>query len=155
VKGKVLEYAHYIVNHCNIGVNEDLFNTSFSSWRDAWMLDTGVACHITFQRDIFEYFNDNVDGIVYLANKSSVKPSEIGIVGIKFLGFPKFLMYDVLYLPELQRNLLSLVHIRKQGHSIHIYDGKFEIKQASDNMVIVTGVEDGRLLKLEGTYVHA
>jgi hypothetical protein len=31
--GKVPELAHYIVAHCNIRVNEDLFNTSFVSWR--------------------------------------------------------------------------------------------------------------------------
>jgi hypothetical protein len=32
---------------------------------------------------------------------------------------------------------------------------KVEIRKASDNMVVMTGVEDGRLLKLKGTSVHA
>jgi len=48
VKGKALESAHSIVAHCNIGVTEDLFNTSFSSWRDVWLLETGATCHMTF-----------------------------------------------------------------------------------------------------------
>jgi hypothetical protein len=47
------------------------------------------------------------------------------------------------------------VHIRQQGHSIHIFDGKVEIRKAFDNIVIMIGVEDERLLKLKGTYVHA
>jgi transposase InsO family protein len=47
------------------------------------------------------------------------------------------------------------VHIRQQGHSIHIFDGKVEIRKAFDNMVVMTGVEDERLLKLKGTSVHA
>jgi hypothetical protein len=44
-KGKTPESAHYIVSHCNIGVTEDLYNTSFASWRGAWLLDTGATCH--------------------------------------------------------------------------------------------------------------
>jgi hypothetical protein len=48
VKGKTLEFTHYIVSHCNIGVNKDLFNTSFSSWIYAWLLDTSDNYHTTF-----------------------------------------------------------------------------------------------------------
>jgi hypothetical protein len=154
-KGKASESTHYIVAHCNIGVTEDLFNNSFASCRDAWLLDTGATDHMTFRRDFFEDFNDNIDGIVYFANKSSLKPSRIGTIGLKLPGLPNFLLHDVLYLPELQRNLLSLVHIQQQGHSIHIFDGNVEIRKASDNMVVMTRVEDERLLKLKGTSAHA
>jgi hypothetical protein len=63
VKGKVHESTHYIVSHCNNVVSEDLFTTSFASWRDAWMLDRSATCHMTFQRDFFEDFNDNVHGV--------------------------------------------------------------------------------------------
>jgi hypothetical protein len=111
-KDKALKSAGYIVSHCNIGVIEDLFNTSFTSWRDAWLLDTYATCHMTFQRDFFEDFNDNVDSIVYFVDKSSLKPLGIGTVMLKLLRFPTFLLHDVLYLPELQRNLLSLMHIQ-------------------------------------------
>jgi hypothetical protein len=47
-KGNPPESAHYIVSHCNIGVTEDLFNTSYTPWRDAWLLDTGATSHMTF-----------------------------------------------------------------------------------------------------------
>ena len=40
-KGKAPESSHYIVAHYNIGVTEDLFNSSFDSWKDAWLLDLG------------------------------------------------------------------------------------------------------------------
>jgi hypothetical protein len=78
-----------------------LFNTSFSSWRDAWLLDTCATYHMTFQRDLFEYFNDNVDGIVYFVDKSSLKPLGIGIIRLKLLGLPYFLMRDVIYLTKM------------------------------------------------------
>jgi hypothetical protein len=48
MKGKPLESSHYIVSHCNIGVTEYLFNTSYTPWRDAWLLDIGATSHMTF-----------------------------------------------------------------------------------------------------------
>jgi hypothetical protein len=47
------------------------------------------------------------------------------------------------------------VHISRQGHSIHIFSGKVEIRKDSENMFVMIGVEDGRLLKLKGTFSHA
>ena len=46
---------------------------------------------------------------------------------------------------------MSLVHIRQQGHSIHVFAGIIEIRRVVDNVIVVTGVEDGKLLKLKGT----
>jgi hypothetical protein len=68
-KGKVI--THYTVSHCNIGVTDDLFNTSFASWRDAWLLDTGATSHMKFRREFFKDFHDNVDVVVYFVDKES------------------------------------------------------------------------------------
>lgn len=46
---------------------------------------------------------------------------------------------------------MSLIHIRQQGHYIHIFDGIIEIRRTSDHVVIINGVEEGTLLKLNGT----
>jgi hypothetical protein len=56
---------------------------------------------MTFRIDFFEDFNDNVDGIVYFADKSSLKLSRIGTIKLKLPRFPDFLLDDVLYLLEL------------------------------------------------------
>jgi hypothetical protein len=109
---------------------------------------------MTFQRDFFEECYDNVDGVVYFADKSSLKPSGMGTIRLKLPELPDFLLHNVLYLLELQRNLLSLVHIRKQGHFVHMIGGKVEIRKDSDNMGVMIEMEDGRLLKLNGTYAH-
>lgn len=46
---------------------------------------------------------------------------------------------------------MSLIHIWQQGNSIHIFDGIIEIRRASDHAVVMSGVEEGTLLKLNGT----
>ena len=45
---------------------------------------------------------------------------------------------------------MSLVQIRQQGHSIHMFDGIVEIRKSFDNKVIMIEYEDGKLLKLKG-----
>ena len=71
-KGNPLESAHYVVAHCNLGIKE-YFSTLFS-WNDIWLLDTGATCHMTFRKDFFETFSDQIDGVVHLANKFQLKP---------------------------------------------------------------------------------
>ena len=88
-----------------------MFKTSFDSWRDAWLLDIGATCCMTFLRDLFEDLNDNVHGAIYFVDRASLIALGIRTIKFKFPGFLAFLLDDVLYLPKLQRNLLSLVHI--------------------------------------------
>jgi hypothetical protein len=110
-KGKPPESANYIVAHCNLSINE-VFSTSFASWEDTWILDTGATCHMTFRRDFFETFSNHIDGIVYFADKSQLKPSGIGSIRLRLLGLADYILHDVLYIPQLNRNLMSLIHIR-------------------------------------------
>lgn len=46
---------------------------------------------------------------------------------------------------------MSFRHIQKQGHSIHTFDGIIEICKAYDHAVIMAGVKEDTLLKLNGT----
>ena len=148
-KGNPPKSAHYVVAHCNLGIEEAL-STSFS-WNDIWLLDIGATCHMTFRKDFFETFSDQIDGVVYLANNSQLKPSRIGFVKLKLSGLADYILSDVLYVPQLKKNLVSLVQIRQQDHSIHMFDGIIEIRRAYDNAIVMTGVEDNKLLKLNGT----
>ena len=46
------------------------------------------------------------------------------------------------------------MHIRQQGHYVHMFRGKIEIRNDLDKMVVMTGMEYGRLLKLNATSSH-
>ena len=143
------------MEQCNIGVNEDLFNASLASWKNDWLLDSGATCHMTHRKDFFEEFTDNFDGAIYFADQSKLKPSGLGTIRLKLPSLPDFLLHHVLYLPQLKRNLLSLVHICQQGHSIHKFDGKCEVRKAYDHSLVIRGIEEERHLKMQGTSAHA
>ena len=75
-KGKLSQNAHYVLAHCNFNL-DDIFNASFSSWHDNWVLDTCATCHMTFRRDFFEKFSDHINEVVYFSDKYQTKPSRI------------------------------------------------------------------------------
>ena len=79
--------------------------------------------------------------MVYFANKYQFKPSGIVSIRLKIPKFADYFLQDVLYIPQFQRNLGSLIHIQQQGNSIHIFDGNIEICRAYDHTFIMTGVE--------------
>src|SRR3982074_1562893 len=91
-KGKAPESTHYVVAQCNIGVNEDLFNASLASWKNDWLLDSEATCHMTHRKYFFEEFTDNVDGAVYFADQSKIKPSRLGTIRLKLPGLLDFLL---------------------------------------------------------------
>ena len=43
------------------------------------------------------------------------------------------------------------MQIRQRDHSIHMFDGITEIIRTYDNVIVMTGVEDNKLLKLNDT----
>ena len=52
---------------------------------------------MTFRRDLFEEFTGNVDGAVYFAHKSKLKPSGLGTIRLKLPILPDHLLHEVLY----------------------------------------------------------
>ena len=106
---------------------------------------------MTFRKYFFETFSDRIDGVAHLTDKSQLKPSGIGSVRLKLSRLVDYIFSDVLYVPQLKRNLISLVQIRQQNHSIHMFDGIIEIRRAYDNVIVMNGVEENKLLNLNGT----
>lgn len=73
---KSSEPTHY--THHNFNIN-DVFNTPFSSWGDSWILDFGSTCHMTFRRDFFKTFSDDLDGVFTLLTSLKLNHLELGL----------------------------------------------------------------------------
>ena len=84
---------------------------------------------MTFRNNLFETFSDQIDGVIHLEDKSQLKHLRIGFVILKLTGLADYILFDILYVPQLKRNLISLVQIRQQDHSIHMFDGIIVIRR--------------------------
>lgn len=51
---------------------------------------------MTFRKDFFETFSDQIYGVFYFADNSQLKPSGIGSVRLKLSGLVDYILFDVL-----------------------------------------------------------
>lgn len=118
----------------------NILNTQFNLDNEVWILDSGATSHMTYRRDFlsdFEAFND--DTVVVLGNGQELTIKGKGNVKVKKLVNNKWFdatIVNVLYVPNLNKNLFSEGVIAKKGMKIvkeNIYADIFK-----DNIVIAS-----------------
>ena len=63
---------------------------------------------------------------------------EKGTILFKLPNLPDFVLHDVLFIPQLQQNLLSLVLICQQGYSILLKDAQVVVRKQYNNQIVLT-----------------
>jgi len=62
---------------------------------------------------------------------------------------------NVWYVPSFKKNLLSLVTIRQAGHQVIMEYGLVKINSVKQNLkTVMTGYEDGKLLRMKGYKIY-
>lgn len=89
---------------------------------EAWILDSGASMHMTFKRDHFCEFNESQENnSVKLGNKQNIKICGEGSILIdkKVNGsWERCKLENVLYVPDLRRNLFSEGAATRRGYMI-------------------------------------
>lgn len=81
------------------------FSSSESS--DSWLIDSGCTNHMTYNKDLFSELRIANSSKVRVGNGKYIFVKGIGIVAISTCSGTKFYV-DVLYVPEIDQNLLSV-----------------------------------------------
>lgn len=109
-------------NKCNKA--ESLLCTSFAvkgSGNDDWFIDSGATAHMTVNKHLLENSKQLANGEVVVADNFRLKVDSAGDVNIKLAkgaGTDRVIVKDVLYIPELCTNLLSVSQMTKHGKSV-------------------------------------
>jgi transposase InsO family protein len=150
-----LENHQHKANVTNGGNSDSdyLLSTShLSSGNGEWVLDSGATSHMCTSRE--SMFNCKAaNNVVRLADNNKVIASLKGKVRIfmRVGGTTKAVtLCDVLYIPELKRNLVSVRALCATGCTVN-FKGKTAIIKSQGNKKIAYAVEDGKLFKLDGT----
>lgn len=89
---------------------------------EAWILDSGASMHMTFKRDYFCELNESqYNNSVKLGNKQDIKVCGEGTILIdkKVNGtWERCKLENVLYVPDLRRNLFSEGAVTRRGYVI-------------------------------------
>ncbi|XP_004515992.1 uncharacterized protein [Cicer arietinum] len=91
---------------------------------EQWYLDTGCSNHMTDHKEWFVSIDDKVKREIGFADNSSVKAEGIGKVLIQRRDGNQSFICDVLYVPNMKNNLLSLGQLLEKGYSMKMEQGK-------------------------------
>ncbi|GKV46536.1 hypothetical protein SLEP1_g53512 [Rubroshorea leprosula] len=93
-----------------------------------WFVDSGCTCHMANNEAIFSELDKSVRIKVKLGNGSIVQSEGNGIVAVQTKKGTKYI-HDVLFIPSLSQNLLSVAQMLRKGYSVsfannacYIYD---------------------------------
>jgi hypothetical protein len=129
-------------------------STDTSIEKSTWIIDSGATCHVCHESNLFtelKYLNKPID--VVLGNGSILKANRSGTVALTFLSGSierKYKLNDVLYVPELTYNLVSVSKAVEKGISLKFKENECLIEDANHKLIAV-GSKVGNLYFVEST----
>ncbi|KAH7537743.1 hypothetical protein FEM48_Zijuj03G0125400 [Ziziphus jujuba var. spinosa] len=121
------EISLLMVSHIQEETNENL-----------WYLDTGCSNHICGVKSAFSDLDESFRNTVKFGDNSTVSVMGKGRVSIQTKRNSTLSIPDVLYVPDLKSNLLSVGQLQEKGYEISIKDGVCRIQD--DNLGLIAQV---------------
>ena len=121
---------------------------------DTWLVDSGASKHMTgFKEYLTTLIAKESSQKVKLGDDYQYPIKGVGEASYKLESGKLLKMKDVLYVPELKKNLLSISGLEKKGFRVAFVDGQVLMwpRGMTINDVVVIGVEEGGLYKLKGS----
>ena len=93
---------------------------------ESWILDSGATSHICCDIDLFDHIAPTSSRIAW-GNASTLPARGIGAITVRLPNSARAILESVLYVPELQVNLVSLSRLIQKGAKISFLQGSADI----------------------------
>jgi hypothetical protein len=115
-----------------------------------WYIDSGASRHMTGVREHLTDITEIGDVEVVLRDDRVVKAVGCGTVSFQRESLPPMLLREVLYVPGLKKNLVSVSAIEERGYEVLFHDGQVLLfpKGSSITSAKVIGTRHEKLYKL-------
>ena len=124
-------------------------NDSDKATNNEWYLDTGCSNHMTGRKDWLIDLDELVKKNVKFADNSTVKAESLGRVLIHKKNGKRSSINEVLYVPTMHSNLLSLGQLLEKGYKTMLEDHHMKIFYQKGKMIIKAPVSSNRNFKIE------
>jgi hypothetical protein len=126
---------------------------SVTPGEDTWLIDSGASKHMKGQRDILScILEKKFSQKVTLGDDYQYPIKGVGESRYKLNSGNSIKMKDVLFVPGLTKNLLSISALEKKGFKFDFIDEEFLMWANGETMneAIIIGREENGLYKLKG-----
>lgn len=119
---------------------------------EKWFLDSGASEHMCNEKNVFEKLEELEKPVIIQTAKTGVnlfankkgRVTALSVVGAEQITIT---MDDVLYIPELSFNLLSLRRLENTGKKVIFFGGCVTVE--CDGEVVATGKQHGQLYSMD------
>lgn len=122
--------------------------TKGSIMKDRWLLDSGASMHMTSRNDWMYNVTEPTVKQVTVANREPLAVKGVGCINIQTSQADMIQIKNVLYVPGLAANLLSVSTIVESGHNVTFTRNGCEI-QNSKNEVVCTATLSNKLYVMD------
>lgn len=139
-KKKKTDHKVKTAQQCDEVINEDsssphtLFIACETDIKDAWYIDSGATSHMCSNVNFFANLKEQYSGQIKLAVGDKLKISGIGLCLLKCLldnQQSKIEVTDVLYVPQLKGNLISVRKLTRKGFKVIFKEETCKIMKGS------------------------
>ncbi|XP_050915629.1 uncharacterized protein LOC127130704 [Lathyrus oleraceus] len=117
--------------------------------RDEWYLDSGCSTHMTGRKDWFVQINQAAKSKVKFADDTTLSAEGVGYVLIGKRNSGHSRIKDVLYIPGIKCNLLSIVQLLERGYKIRLEDKILRVLDSNGVLILKAPMAANRTFKAE------
>lgn len=106
-----------------------------------WILDSGASSHMCSDKKLFSSLK-KYNQKVFIASGENVEASGIGEVNLKSFG-TNITLSNVLFVPVLNSNFLSVSKIIKNGCRVQFADNKAYVNSVNNELILIADLQNG------------
>ncbi|XP_078439273.1 uncharacterized protein LOC144709570 [Wolffia australiana] len=116
---------------------------------DLWYLDTGATSHVTGNRIFFAHLDESEEGFVKFGDGSRIEIQGKGIITVLRKDGHNICFRDVLFVPKLCANILSLGRLDEEGYKVIMHQTALTIYDQDDTLLARVHRTHGHLYLLQ------
>ena len=114
-----------------------------------WYLDTGATNHMTGRSEFFTKLDDSITGSVKFGDNSRIQIKGRGEIEVNQKDGSVLCLGNVLFVPKLEANILSLGRLDEEGYRMTMGEGKLTIFNPNGHLFAEVYRSKGRLYLLK------
>ena len=114
-----------------------------------WYLDTGATNHMTGRKEFFNKLDESITGSVKFGDNSWIQIKGRGEIEVSQKDGSTLCLGNVLFVPKLEANILSLGRLDEEGYRMVMGEGKLTIFNPYGKLFVEVHRSSGRLYLLK------
>ena len=116
---------------------------------DMWYLDTRASSHMTGMKTFSQSLDESYQGVVRFSDGSSIRYEGKVEAHVECTNGERMIFENVLYIPKLKTNILSLGKLDSQGYDIRLRDGFLTLYDGQGRLLTKTPKTRGNMYLLK------